>query len=417
MSPRSIRMSLRERAWLPLEFIRTVGPVTGVDRDGLVAALTGLHANDPAHPAVSRLDRDNGRWLTMGSTDFAAYAAEAVTAVDGPVTPDELSAMLHAEPRAHHPVRLLVGNGYVALKVAHVYGDADPVNRLLRSLILAAASGSPADVPRERRRRQLTKALWNQFGRHPKRWRDGLRIEKPPADRPLGPEDSVAWRPQIGNESMHSLEVMAKMRAWRDEHAPGVSTSAIAYAAFIGALRHCGLGGHSDGAVFLADARRYLPKGDQVVDGNFCWGQYLSPVDLTSPAAIQQALKAELGTGRMLTMMALRETRLGLGKVQGMPHPYPDRVSTDRRQVVTLGNQGRHDLLSDLPWAAEPADRVNHSIPTLCGPQDVTLCTSEMNGVLHVDITYHRTSYDQATMRRVAELVVTDPVGMIMAMH
>src|SRR4051812_20231392 len=87
MSPRSIRMSLRERAWLPLEFIRTVGPVTGVDRDGLVAALTGLHANGPAHPAVSRLDRDNGRWVAMGSTDFAAYAAEAVTAVDGPVSP------------------------------------------------------------------------------------------------------------------------------------------------------------------------------------------------------------------------------------------------------------------------------------------------------------------------------------------
>src|SRR4051812_24009351 len=126
MSPKSIRMSLRERAWLPLEFIRTVGPVAGVDAEGLVNALTGMHAIDPTNPAVCRLDRASGRWVSMTASEFATYAVESVTTVDGPVTPDELSAMLHAEPRAHRPVRLLVGNGYVALKVAHVYGDADP---------------------------------------------------------------------------------------------------------------------------------------------------------------------------------------------------------------------------------------------------------------------------------------------------
>src|SRR5690349_8408896 len=115
MKPKSIRMSLRERAWLPLEFIRTVGPVAGVDRDGLVNALVGMHAIDPTNPAVCRVDRATGHWVSMTATEFAAYAADAVTGVDGPVTPDELSAMLHAEPRAHHPVRLLVGNGYVAL--------------------------------------------------------------------------------------------------------------------------------------------------------------------------------------------------------------------------------------------------------------------------------------------------------------
>jgi hypothetical protein len=415
MKTKSIRMSSRERAWLPLEFIRTVGPVAGVDRDGLVNALTGLHAVDPTNPAVCRLDRDNGRWVSMSTTDFAVYAAKSVTAVDGTVGPDELSAMLCAEPRTHHPVRLLVGNGYVALKIAHVYGDADPVNRLLRALILAAAARRAANAPRVHRRHQLTKAVWNQFGKGPSRWRTALRIERPPPTRSLGPADSVAWQPRLACESRRSFDVMVKMRAWRDAHAPGVSTSVITYAAFIGALRHCGVGGHQDGAVFLIDARRYLPKGQQVVDGNFCWGQWLSPVDLTSPATIQKALQAELSSGRILTMMVLRETRLRLGPVQGIPRPYPDRVAADHRQMVTLGNQGRHDLLADLPWTAAPTDRVNHSIPTLCGPQDVTLCTSELSGVLHIDVTYHQTSYDQSTMRRVAELVCADPIGMIMA--
>lgn len=418
MSSRSIRLSLRERAWLPLEFIRTVGPVSGVDAAGLVAALTGLHAADPTHRAVCRLDRDKGRWVPMGAAAFAAYAGEAVTAVDGPdVTAEMLSARLMAEPRAHHPVRVLVGNGYVALKVAHAYGDADPVNRLLRELVKAAAEGRAAVLPRVAVRRQLTRALINQFGRYPKRWRDGLRIDREPAVRPLGPEDSVPWQADIACESTHSLEVMDKMRAWRDEHAPGVSTSAITYAAFIGALRHCGLGGRQEGAMFLADARRYLPKKISTVDGNFCWGQYLAPVDLTDPRAIQSAQKAELRTGRILTMMALREIRLGMSAVQGMPEPYPTSASRDRRQNLTLGNQGRHDLLADLPWSAPAEDRVNHSIPTHIDAHDITLCTSEMAGVLHVDITYHRSSYDQATMARVAELICTEPVAMIMAMR
>ena len=51
-------LTLHERAWLPLEYIRTVGPLTGVTAERLRDALIGLHAADPTHRAVSRLDRD-----------------------------------------------------------------------------------------------------------------------------------------------------------------------------------------------------------------------------------------------------------------------------------------------------------------------------------------------------------------------
>jgi O-antigen/teichoic acid export membrane protein len=46
------RLTLRERAWLPLEYIRTVGPLEGVTVKKLRAALIGLHAADPTHRAV-----------------------------------------------------------------------------------------------------------------------------------------------------------------------------------------------------------------------------------------------------------------------------------------------------------------------------------------------------------------------------
>ena len=62
-------LTLHERAWLPLEYIRTVGPLTGVTAERLRAALIGLHAADPKHRAVSRLDRDGARWLHMDAAD------------------------------------------------------------------------------------------------------------------------------------------------------------------------------------------------------------------------------------------------------------------------------------------------------------------------------------------------------------
>ena len=90
-------MTLRERAWLPLEYIRTVGPLTGVTAERLRTALIGLHAADPAHRAVSRLDRGNARWLHLDGPGFAAYVREAVTDLGpGPADFDAMSRELQA---------------------------------------------------------------------------------------------------------------------------------------------------------------------------------------------------------------------------------------------------------------------------------------------------------------------------------
>ncbi len=62
-------LTLHERAWLPLEYIRTVGPLTGVTAERMRNALIGLHAADPTHRAVSRLDRAGARWLHMDAAD------------------------------------------------------------------------------------------------------------------------------------------------------------------------------------------------------------------------------------------------------------------------------------------------------------------------------------------------------------
>ncbi|MFI7598915.1 lipopolysaccharide biosynthesis protein [Actinoplanes sp. NPDC049681] len=409
----STSLTLRERAWLPLEYIRTVGPLTGVTAARLRAALIGLHAADPTHRAVSRLDRSGARWLHMDADAFAAYVQDAVTDLgDGPADFDAMTRQLQAEPRAHHPVRILVGGGYVAMKVAHAYGDAGPVNTLLRELVRAAGEERAAVIaPSQRHRWALPKAWWKQFGTKPGRWKEGLSFARPPH-----PEESATrpWTANLTVETARSADVLAKMRVWRDEHAPGVTTSAITFAAFTAALQDLGLNPDMTGGTFLADARRYVDKGVSI-DSNFCMGPYLTPPSLTDPQAIHTTLKAELATGRILTMMLLRETKLLVTGAPGMPDPYPGEAPAEPRPRLTFSNQGRHDVLADLPWAAEAAERVNQSVPTLNGPEGITLTTSEMGGVLHLEATFHASTYDPAVVARALQLVCTDPAALIMA--
>ena len=406
-------LTLHERAWLPLEYIRTVGPLTNVNAPRLRQALIGLHAADPTHRAVSRLDRSGARWQHLTAEEFATYVQSAVTDLgDWAVDFDALTRQLQSEPRGHHPVRILAGGGYVAMKVSHAYGDAGPVNTLLHELIKAAADFRPAVIPPAKRHRlALPKAWWKQFGTKPGRWRVGLSFPRPPAHEETA---TRPWQARLTVRTARSSQVLGQMRNWRDQYAPGVTTSAITFAAFTAALSELGLNPDLAGGTFLADARRYLDKGVSI-DSNFCFGPYLSPPSLTDPMAIHKTLKAELATGRILTMILLREGKIALTGAPGLPDPYPGELPVRPRPRLTFSNQGRHDMLEDLPWTVEPAWRVNQSVPTLNGPEGITLTTSEMNGVLHLEATFHASTYDPVIIARALELVCIDPAALIMA--
>jgi O-antigen/teichoic acid export membrane protein len=407
------RLTVHERAWLPLEYIRTIGPLTGVNAPRLRLALLGLYQEDPKHRAVSRLDRSSGRWQHLYASEIGTYIEEAVTDLgDGPADFDAMTRQLQAEPRGHHPVRILVGGGYVAMKVSHAYGDAGPVNVLLHELVDAASEYRPARIPPLARPRfALFKAWWKQFGTKPGRWKTGLSFARPPVHEETAMRP---WQADLTVRTARSAKVLKQMRAWRDQYAPGVTTSAITFAAFTAALGELGFDPDLSGGTFLADARRYLADGT-TIDSNFCFGPYLSPDSLTDPMAIHTTIKSELGTGRILTMMMLRTGKIGLLGAPGMPDAFPSQITVRPRPRMTFSNQGRHDTLGDLTWATEPAWRVNQSVPTLNGPEGITLTTSEMNGVLHVEATFHASTFDAGLVARALELVCTDPAALIMA--
>jgi hypothetical protein len=150
------------------------------------------------------------------------------------------------------------------------------------------------------------------------------------------------------------------------------------------------------------------------VDGNFCWGQHLPPVEACDPVAVHRAVQDELRSGRVLTMMALRQLRVALSGTRGLATPYPSWIRRAPRPALTLSSQGRGgEVLADLPWAAPPGERVNRTVPTRTAPEGVTLTTSELAGVLHIEATFHRSTYPPELVARALSLLSTDPTGLL----
>jgi hypothetical protein len=95
------------------------------------------------------------------------------------------------------------------------------------------------------------------------------------------------------------------------------------------------------------------------------------------------------------------------------PGAVPRQVAAQPRPQLTFTHLGRLDAYRDLPWAAEPGQRRNISVPTTAGPEAVTVSFSELAGVLHLNVSFHRSTFDPAAVRRAARLVCRYPVELV----
>ncbi len=380
------------------------GPFEGVSVAGLRAALASMHAVRPEHPAVCLLDRRAGRWRQLSTVEFAAHVEDAVIAVGEP-TADAVARHLVGVRLADRPLVLAVGGGFVGLKLSHAVGDGRVVNAVLPALIRAAARRVPAQQPPPSGRLPLVRAALHHFGRHPGRVPGALVVSRPPGD---APGDAVEWRADPDYVSIGSTNALTDIRSFRDRRLPGVSTAAIQFAALAAALERTGLPPRGPGVVVLVDAWRYLPAG-YGADGNFSWGLYLRPASLTDPKAVHEALTTQLYAGSALAALALRTGRLLLSP-GAPPLPAPDRVPAEPRPRLSLTHIGRLDAYLDLPWACPPEQRRNISVPTTSGPEAITASFSELAGVLHLNLSFHRSTFDSRAVREAAELACRHPV-------
>lgn len=408
-------MSVRDRLWAPVDAIRAVGPLAGLSAESVRASLVMLHAEDPSLRAITRMDVPGRRWWPLSATEFDARLADIVIGVD-PELPggvDTVVRRLLPEVPGDRPMLLAVHRNYLAVRISHGVGDGRTVNRFLLDLLRCILHGRAAwkaetQVRPARTRAPLARAALRHFGRHPTALLSACRLRQPPAQPRGAPQP---WAPrQSYSSARSSCDGLRALRAWRDARLPGVSIASISFAAVPAALRLAGLAPHRPGIVTLVDARRYLHRGS-LVDGNFSWGQYMVPADLEDPRAIDAALRTELASGRALVMLALRDVR---GALLPRVRTLPPTIGPVPGPELTVTHLGRLDAFTELPWSG---DREAHRfvvVPPPAGPAAVTFSLAEMGGTLHVTAGFHASTFDQAAMDRVVELVATDPAGLVM---
>ncbi len=410
MKARPRRLSARDASWLGVESVKVVGPLGGMSADAVRAALIDLHEHRPRSRFVCRLDVRGRRWLPLSRARFAAWVDRLVVPTDPDIDPDadDLAGWLVDDPLGDRPMLVAAGGRFAGFKLSHAAGDARAGDALFAAILGSVTTGRPAYHPYRRPVTvPLLRAAVHQFARRPARLPAAVRITRPP--KPVRPVEAVAWQPRVARHSERSAAgLLPELRRWRDAYAPGVSVGAVLFSAAYAAIAQRLGAPDPHGVVVLLDARRYLPRR-AVVEGNFAWGEHLTPADPADPRAMHAAIGDLVRSRRALTMLALHNARALLA-----PHGTPPAVVPARpRPHLAVTYLGRADAYAALTWLGAEHDRRLLDVVPPAGPQGVTVALEELGGALHVTTTFHDTVFDPDDVAAAMQALTKDPVGLL----
>jgi len=398
-------------AWRGEVVVVAAGPLVAPTRADLAHAVVEL----AGRPATARLgwvlDASGRRWLAPQDRDehLRRCVHELPPQTDRPALIMAAAAIdLGAAPFA-----FVISGDHVVLAVDHVIGDGYFITRLLAAAIELATGGErPGWLDREPVHRPLTRALWQQFGRDPRRLR--ALVEHARRHRAAAPAPETAavpgrpWTPspdcRIRSTDRAALR---ELKAWRREHAPGVSTIPLAIAAADLARRAVGVPAVAAPLV-LFDARRHLRPHGADITGNFCAGLRLDVTDPGDPVAVDDAIKHAAALGRPLAVtaaaaFAARRTRSrqdaqAAGSGDGWDVAYTHMGKPPELARLTRAGGERAAYFGLLPPS---------------GPRGVTFAMSEIGEHLNVSVSFHRNEVDARLVDAVLDELVGDPVGLL----
>jgi hypothetical protein len=432
-----------DRLWGSASVVTSVGPIEVPSEADLVRALRILADYSDVTRIGRVLSEDHRTWHS--ATDLEAYCARAIHTL--PVRADEslgetvIRILDHG--RAGLPLAIVVVGDSVTLNVAHALGDGYYMGRLLPAVIEVARTGRvPAWASRRIERHPLTTALWTYFGRHPARISAVVRqargapsstegrkatssIDGDGADRAPMVRD-MQWKPSVAcHFRASSTSALRDLKNWRKEHASGLSTIPLTVAATELALNQLGVATTGTPLV-LFDARRFLPRRESEVPGNFCAGLRLDVADVGDPLDIHQAIARAIELGRPLTAMSVgivaghrAAVRFGHDRPVVDPHRAPG--SLDGRWDVAYTHMGRPPEIVRLPWLVGASDDAGNRVEpsyymgvlTPSGPSGVTFAIAEIGHRINVSVSFHGGVVDRATVEKVVDLLCDDPVSLL----
>lgn len=408
----------RDRLWAGVTLNLTQHPLDLPPLADLRAAAALIATDVPQARLLHRLDLGRGRWRRE-DTAPQEVAERAVVPADVP-GPQEMGVGAHAgaADRAHRPgapsVRWVVSARGMTTLLDHAVGDGLTLLALPRLLVETARRGVLPDwLGRPTEHRPYRRALRHQYGGAPARALRTLREARPAlrpapsADRPAGPVEAGLVH------AVCPAERWREVKAWRRQHVPGTSVTALQATLVHRALGAVGLPPRG-GPTVLVDARRYLPPG-AVVSGNFVTGLALPAGPEWEPRALSDALDRALDAGRPLSAMgyalALTQARV-LGDRVVPARLRRSRgllVPDDPRPVVAVTAMASPHV-DRMPWAGPP---VVASLSTPAPAEGVTAAFVETRGTLQVSLSYLEGVYRRADVEAATEILVGDPVALL----
>ncbi|SNQ49239.1 conserved hypothetical protein [Frankia canadensis] len=413
----------RDRVWRRTQIVGVLGPLDVPSPPRLRDALYRLAAIAPGRPPLCTLDRAGTRWRPVPGPRLAEHLDRVVRPLDPDVGgADDVLALVERglrTPPADLPLRISVGGEHVLVEMSHLVGDGRHLDLYWSELLGRALDGGvPTLAAHAGPRLALPRAFAATFARHPGRLAAIARGAGAAAgDTPLtergggaGPDGGADPAFVARHTGPELLRAVRDARGGRDT---GRSVAGILFAAAWSAVARAGLPAPAPGLWVLFDGRRFLPVPAGGV-GNFVAGVYLEPADPRDPVAISTAMRAVIDSGRPVATMAA-----AAAKQLAPPIPLPRRgrgpAAPPSRPAPTLAVNFLPRLpgFTGLPWRASPGERTLALASTPGGPGGITVTMAELDGCLHVSITFDGALFERKAVRAMAELLCADPLGLV----
>jgi len=400
-------MSPLDRMWGRDMFVAAIGPLPLPPRPELVATVRRLAEHGDRTRVGWLPDYESGRWHM--AADLDALADASVTVLPD-VAGESLAELLVRVTRLASqapPVSMWVSGGTLLIAMRHAVGDGHQITRLLAETVQTAVAGEvPGSMRQPVTRQALPRALWAHFGRHPT---NALRLMRAvagprPAPAIAGTVDESDWSDSLTLRiRMSTPATLRELRAWRAEHAAGLSTiPPIIAAAELARLQH-GIAVAAD-PLGLFDLRRYVHPGGANVRGNLSVGMRLHAVDPGDPHIVHAELRRYVALGRPLAVLGAVALR--------RPTPGRPMRADNGAWDIAYTHLGRPHHIARLPWTDPKAAFFCGLLPPN-GPSGVTYAISEIGERMNVNVSFHDAVIDAQQVEALLETLCEEPAALL----
>ncbi|MCK9893713.1 hypothetical protein [Frankia sp. AgB32] len=445
-------IALGDRVWRRTHIIGIIGPIDLPSPEQMRDVLFRLAAVAPGTRLLCTLEGNRSRWRRVPGPRLAEHIDRMVRTLPGPVSgAEDASDLVEHTLRTlaeDLPLRILLGRDHVLFEMSHLVGDGQQLDPIWAELLARAADGG---VPRwagdSGPRLALPRAIAATFGRDAGRL---ARVVRDPQRRAVAPParagtaaparagergsttpggditaaiDAGPTATAAGADGVFATgladpgcvirrsgpDLLREVRAARGDRSAGRSVAGILFAATWSAVEKAGLPTPPPGMWVLFDGRRYVPVPTRA-KGNFVAGIFLEPEDPGDPAAISAAMREVIDSGRPVATMAAAAAR------QLVPVPRQPSGSASAAApapTLALNYLPRLSRIGELPWQGEVSERVLGLAPTPAEGGGMTVTLAELAGCLHVSATFDAALFDREAVRMMADLLCTDPLGLL----